>query len=320
MATTRNSEVDYYKDMLRTNGFVSVDFGISGADIDPLFAQFNELTDIAFQPDGSGKALIDAFHYTIPGRPNDADYYLTHRIKGDINPYNQTGISGTDEKYLAHVGPLTLAYAHSQLGRRMPIVMRRFIELCLVLHEEAKRSAEPVFRALGIADALLAKDSTEDIHMVRVLRYLGTQATYKAGLHFDRSVATVAAWENKPGLVGAAGHNGHLRTLDIHEADHMAATATTTPIAHRSGQAKVFLGAGYQHLPTEHRDANAFMPLLLHGVINDTPGEERNAVVVFMNPHRFFKGYSVPNSAHETGFDEVRNYILRRRPPHEDVA
>jgi hypothetical protein len=209
--------------------------------------------------------------------------------------------------------------AEQRIGGILPKIMHSFISSCVELHEAAKTGARPVFRALGIEQAMLAKDRLQDEHVVRLFRYLGTSAALKADLHFDRSAATVAAWESHPGLCGVPAQNAQRRSLDIQELDARAEAAVQTPINHRSGMAKVFLGAGYNRFPDDLYGQNGQLPLLLHGVVNERPAEERDAVVVFMHPPANYPGYSIPTPS-ETGLEDIREHILRRNPPHVEVA
>lgn len=181
----------------------------------------------------------------------------------------------------------------------------------------AKEATRPIYEKLGISNLMLNEDPAEDVHIVRLLRYLNTDAEKpKAALHFDRSVATLAVRESMRGLVGSYGNNGYEIPITIEEAEDMAERAITSPVEYAANEAKFFLGAGFHHLPRRDMYEHEKLPLFLHGVKNHEPKIERDAVVIFMNPHRGVK-HAVP-TANETGFDEIRESILRRRPPYED--
>jgi hypothetical protein len=305
-----------YITSLLSEGYASVPINVSGADIDPLFQQFREFAAIAWpereegesddaftKRQAAGQELVEAMHYKIPERPNDADYYMIHRRVGEDTPFSRT--AATENKDVLHTGPRTLSTAQERLGKRMPGAMQALLESCVELHEAVKTSVRPVYRELGIEDIMLAEDATNDIHMVRVLRYLGTNATHKADLHFDRAVATMAVWESSPGLVGTPGNNTLARPMTQAELDAMTAKADASPINHVSGEAKFFLGAGYNRLPRDIHDNNGTLPLLAHGVVNQESSEERDAVVVFMNPHLGIEDYVVPSKA-ETSMTHLR--------------
>lgn len=309
---------EYSLEKLQQSGFVSVPFSISGADINPLFKQFHDFLELCNQPDG--QQFATALAHKPTEHSAGADGFVLRRRVGEINPYSINPAPSTEDKDVAHISPASIMRAENYLGRQgLPAVMRTFLGSCIELHEAAKTSVRPVFRALGFEEALLAPNALDDQHMVRLLRYLGTSAALKADLHFDRSWATLAAWESDPGLVGVPGDNARRHSLGINELEEMAVQALATPIVHRSGSAKLFLGAGYNRAPDTTYNLNGRLPLLLHGVKNEQPDKERNAVVVFIHPPADFPGYSVPGKG-ETGIDDIRNHVLRRKPPYEDVA
>lgn len=299
------------------NGYVSLPLDVSGSDIDPLFEQFREFSSIAWPEQGdsesnyayaarqaSGQELIDAMHYEIPERPKDAEYYMIHRRIGEETPFNR--MPATENKDVLHIGPRTLDLAQERLGRRMPGVMKALLKGCDEIHHAVKASVRPVYRELGIEDIMLAEDPKDDIHMLRILRYLGTNATHKADLHFDRSVATMAVWESSPGLVGTPGNNALGRPIMTKaELEAMTTRANGSLIKHTSGEGKFFLGAGYNRLSPSLHERNGNIPLLAHGVINQDSSEERDALVIFMNPHLGITDYVVPSKA-ETSMDHMK--------------
>ena len=62
--TSAAAEKDYYHDQLRNQGFVSVPLGLSGADINPLFSQFQSFLNLCDEPGGS--QFRDALAVTPP--------------------------------------------------------------------------------------------------------------------------------------------------------------------------------------------------------------------------------------------------------------
>lgn len=313
------AEKAYYLEKLEDRGFISVPFGITGADIDPLFEQFRDYLDLCGEPDG--QQFADAIAEKPPEgcRTIGGDYWVTRRRRGEINPHSVNKAIATEDKDVAHIGPRTVELAESRIGRQLPVAMRMFLDSCVELHEAAKTAVRPVYRALGVEEVMLARDPMKDEHVIRLLRYLGTTANLKADLHFDRSAFTLAAWESHPGLVGAPANNAQRQSLSIDELEERALAALASPIEHTSGRAKVFLGAGYNRLSDDIYERNGRQPLLLHGVRNERPEEERDAVVIFMHPPANYPGYIVPGPE-ETGIDTVRAHILRRSPAHEEVA
>lgn len=313
------AERAYYTGLIKEHGFASVPFEITGADIDPLFQQFREFLNLCSEP--NGQQFRDAIAEKPPEgcRTIGGDYFVTRRIRGEINPRALNQAPSTEDKDVGHIGPRSLVLAESRLRQRVPKIMRQFLNSCVELHEAAKTAVRPAYCALGLENVMFADNPLNDQHVVRLLRYLGTAGALKAGLHFDRSVGTLAAWESHPGLVGTQANNAQRSSLDIVTLDAAAERAFASPIRHRSGHAKLFLGAGYNRLPDSEYDKNGELPLLLHGVLNEQPDEERDAVVVFMHPLAHYPGYIVPGPD-ETGIDEVRSFILRRGAVQEDVA
>lgn len=304
-----------YAEGLKEQGYAAVPFAINGADIDPLFEEFQDFLNLCEEP--GGEKFADAIAYTPRNRQSGGDYFVDRRRIGKVNPHAINQAPSTEDKDVAHIGPTSLALAERRLGRPgVPNLMRQFLGSCIELHSAAKDSARPVLGAVGLED-LFAAAAPVDQHVVRLIRYLGTVADLQAGLHFDRCVATVAAWESHPGLVGISGQNGQRESqpVTVAELDAAEQQALKTPIAHRSGEAKVFLGAGYNRMPQRIHEANGKLPLLLHGVVNERPQEERYAVVVFMHPPAGYPGYLVPDK-YETGIEGVRAYLLNQ----EEVA
>jgi len=210
--------------------------------------------------------------------------------------------------------------------------MRTLISQCTELHQAVKTSVRPFLEALGVDQYMLAPKGLEadDIHLVRVVRYLGNSALQVPGkptlddqlaeLHFDRSRFTAAVWESSSGLVGTPANNATgNQTITVEELDLYAQKALATPIRHRSGQIKLFTGAGYNLMPEDVRQESGNLPLLLHGVQDDHPGEERDAVIVFINQHLGVKGWQVVDKT-ETGFEQVREHVANKQMRHGSLT
>src|SRR5690349_20972898 len=133
----------YYQDMLREQGYINLDFPISGADIDPLFEQFREFIAIGYGEDELPNEFVKALSYEVPGRPTDASYRFSHQRIGVENPDEPGRGASTDDKDLAHIGPRSLTIAQERLGKRMPAIMRQFITTCRELHEVTKTTVRP---------------------------------------------------------------------------------------------------------------------------------------------------------------------------------
>jgi hypothetical protein len=307
---------EFAQDRIAQEGFAALDFSLGRQDHEELFQAFNDV--IADIEEPRGQQIVDALTYQIRGRETDGDYYLVKRVPGDRHPFHPNRAAGTEHKYTAHIGPQSYERALDYFGRgNVPASLGRLLHLCGAVHEAAKETVRPVYQELGIQQMMLAENPAEDIHIVRLLRYLRTaEEKPKASLHFDRSVATLAISESEEGLVGGPGDNSFHTPLTIEEAELMALTALQSPVEHVANEAKFFLGAGYNHLRKLNPQTIKRLPLFLHGVINHEPEVERNAAVVFMNP-RLGTAYTPPNDT-ETGIEEIRAEILRHRPPYED--
>lgn len=307
---------DLVEKHLKVDGFAAIDFALGQQDHDDLFEAFGDV--IAAIQERDGQQIAEALTFQLKGRETDGDYYLVKRTPGDRHPFHPERAPGTEHKVTAHIGPLSLERSIDYFGRgNVPRDLGRLLALSAQVHNETKAALRPVYEALGIDHLMLSDDPRLDVHIVRLLRYLHTDKEKpKASLHFDRSVATLAVTESKKGLIGAPGNNNFYTPLTIGEADDMAALAFNRPIDHAVHEAKFFLGAGYNHLRQEHPKDVPRLPLFLHGVDNEEPDVERDAAVVFMNPHVEVP-YTVPGSG-ETGIDEIREEILRHRPPYID--
>jgi hypothetical protein len=328
---TAGAERDYYIDKLNENGYVSVEFPVSGKDIDPLFGAFRDVLGEVYDEDGrvvkGGQDIIDAFKVEVPGRPGDGRGFIEQRRVGLVSTNEIGRDPGTDNKDQLHFLP----WSEEQIYRRFlhrggaPQSVRTLVRQCVELQQAVQTAVRPVTRALGVEDIMFAPKGMEDrnVHILRVIRYLGSAANEGvfiapdplAELHFDRSKFTAAVWESASGLVGTPGNNAFGNpNLSVEEFDAMAERALAHPISHISRQAKFFAGAGYNRLPHPLLPASGNVPLLLHGVTDDNPGAERDAVVMFMNQHAaggMNDWVVAPKS--ETGFGNVRDAILERQ-------
>lgn len=306
------------EEKLGEDGYAAINFKLTQQDQDDLFSAFNAV--IAESEESSrGHQLIEAITYRVKGREADGDYYLVKRVPGDKHPFHPDRAEGTEHKYTAHIGPQTAPRAAEYFrgSKNVPANLSEFLVLCEAVHEATKTATRPIYEALGIDHIMLADDPSDDVHIVRLLRYLNTaKEKPKAALHFDRSVATLAITESMSGLIGVPGNNGFDSALTIEEVELLQARALTSPVDHFLNEAKFFLGAGYNHLRREQPEVLRRIPLFLHGVSNIEPTVERDAVVAFMNP-RIGVSYTVPNET-ETGLSEIRAAILRRRPPYDE--
>lgn len=315
-----------YIQSINTRGYLPVQISLSGTDINPIFASFREvLSDIYDKPSEYGHDLVEALHVSVPGRERDSTGFIKQRRLGEINPYEPDSRPATDNKDIFHFTPRTVDYATEYMRTRggLSKTMRVLLGQCVVLHEEVKDSIRPTLATLGLSDYILSPRGYEeyDIHHLRLLRYLGSAATdvappdrqdSLAQLHLDRSKLTGAVWRGAPGLVGASANNAFGNPkLTVVEFDQMTQQALNTPIEHRSGEIKLFAGAGYNRLPGEVRKASGNLQPLLHGAVDENPGEECDAVVLFMNETALHTDCSVPSKS-ETSYERIRQALLDR--------
>lgn len=324
-----------YIHSINTRGYLPVQISLSGADIDPLFASFREVVhDIYDSPSQHGRDVIDGLAVILPERPGDSSGFINQRRLGELNPYEPDSRPATENKDIFHFTPRTAEHFTEHMRTRGGVsqAMRSLLDQCVALHEEVKKGIRPALMALGVSDYILSPRGYEeyDIHHLRLLRYLGSTVTEAsttarqdalAQLHLDRSKLTAAVWESATGLVGATANNAlGSPNLTVAEFDQMTARALASPIKHRSGEIKLFVGAGYNRLPGEVRHASGNLQPLLHGVVDDNPGHERDAVVVFLNETALHTDCSVPTKS-ETSYEGIRQALLdREREAAESAA
>lgn len=310
----------YYQEQFVERGYVSVPFDMQGSDIDQVFDQFREVLSLCYD-DAPDNRFVEALAYKPPNRSAGGDYWIDKRRKGEINPYSANPAPATEDKDCVHIGPRSYERAHNRLQGNggVPYVMRAFMDTCVELQQEARKSVRPVFKALGLEGTMFAQDPLDEEDVVRTLGYPATSEPTLAELHLDRSAFTLAPRETHPGLAGAPGNNGLRQSLSLEELDTMAERAHVSPIKHTNRQAKLFAGAGYNRLPESVHANTDPLPLLLHKVDNKLLNTWRGAVVIFMHPPAYTPGYIVPSSS-ETGFADIRARIARLQGLQDDVA
>lgn len=294
---------------LNYEGYVAIPYELGSDNMAPLFTDFSDLlATIDDLPPDTRQDWYQALHNYVPGREDDSQGFLVRRRIGEANSFEARATKSSDNKEVLHWTPRTWGTAEERFrSRGLPSPMRQVLERCQEVHEAAVRALRPVVRELGLEDMLLAPEGHEEdnVHVVRLIHYLGHRVTKQtlapvefdplAELHFDRSKLTLALWESTPGLVGTPAQN--LRgdpALTLEALEAHADQALCSPIAHRPREAKLFAGAGYNHLPLDVRQASGEIPLLLHGVLDAQPGTPRDAAVVFINQRISAPGISCP--------------------------
>jgi hypothetical protein len=282
---------------LDTKGYANLPITLGRPAVEELFENFKAFAALCEEP--KGERLADAVNYETGDKGNGV-FYLQRRKPGDINVREKRGTVGTDNKLVMHFGALTHARALSALNGSMPEEMRDFLDNCAQFYIEGRRAGLLGARALGVDRPLFPANLNKDIHLLRLIDYIATDSDQLGAAHFDRSVTTLAISESAPGLRGAPGDNGFLEPLDEEVADRLR--QGLDPIDHQEGIAKFFAAAGLRRLPVSTRQSQGLdeVPLLAHDIVNENPGENRQAVVMFFNPHLGFEPYTVP-SKEETG-------------------
>jgi hypothetical protein len=275
---------------LYENGYANLAFGLGKSAVAELFANFKNFATICDEP--GGEKLVEALNFKV-GNKGNGIFYMKHRKPGDVNDYEKRGDVGKDDKLVMHFGAQTHSRALDVLGV-LPKEMEIFLDNCAQFYMEGRRVAQIGARALGIEDPLFPSNHKKDIHLLRLIDYTATNSEHLGEAHFDRGVVTLAISESAPGLRGKPGDNGFLKPLD--EAVRQRLQRGLDPINHQEGVAKFFASAGLRRLPPATREGQDLdaIPLLAHDIVNENPGEDRQAVVMFFNPYLGFEPYTVP--------------------------
>lgn len=279
-------------------GFANLPFGLGKAACQELFAHFKNFADLCAEPDG--KKFERAVTYDVNGLGNGV-YYFRYRQPGTVNPDEPDRPPGTDHKIKMHYGPQTIERAKSYLGGALPADMSEFLDASDEAYNEARRTLKIGTGLLGLEKVFLTPNRNEDVNHLCLLDYMPSDEEWLAEPHFDRGVFTIALSESSEGLRGAAGQ--WPTTVEQLE----ALRQKLSPIEHVEHVAKIFGGAGMNHLPRHLREY-APVPFLAHDVEN-IPGQSRQSVVLFSNPHQLFTGYRTVPDEFETGFGKILEKI-----------
>lgn len=299
-------------------GYANLPSQVSSADCQELFGEFRGIVALCTEP--GGQDIQDALKYSVNQRGN-GDYFLAHRIPGTINPHESSQRAATtDHKYIYHHGPTSTRRAQAVLGTRLPAEMLAFLEKCDDTYSQGRSLARAVFRLLGVENVMFNQALVDDVHHLRLIDYVASDSDLLGEAHFDRSLATLAIDESDTGLVGSPGQNGYLLRYPEYAGPKEPFPTETDasywhgdtmqPVEHQDKIVKFFLGAGVNRLKAHRRGKLDGLPLLGHGIQNDRPGQSRQAVVMFLNPHNQFKGYNVP-SKFETGFGDIWSKVQK---------
>lgn len=272
-------------------GYANLEFGLGSQDRDQLFRGFQDV--VALTQERGGEAIAEALTFSRNNYGN-SQYELSLRVPDEQNPEDQDATI-RDHKYVFHYGSVSRERAEAALGV-LPAELGVFLDNCEEFYQEGVRVAQIGATALGIKPLLFHEaNQRKDVHHLRLLDYISREKSTHAEPHFDRGVVTLAIGESHPGLRGRPSSNGFPVPLTEAEREALRHLA---PIAHREGVAKFFASAGLRRLPLDVREENGLddIPLLAHDVVNEEPGVDRQAVVMFFNPHLDTNYHPLPNT------------------------
>lgn len=276
---------------LQQKGYVNVEIDLSRAEMQTAINQY-----MAFL------AIDPIFH-------EKTQFWLSDRGDGDYGQFTRiAGMDGErgkiqDNKDIFHFGSMTRQVVETRVSGKLPKEMKDFLNSAEEIFWTAERSKKQVLESF-VGKSLLRIMQTEDDTLNDVLRFIAYYPNKEklAQGHFDRSTATLAIGESHEGLRIAPGQNGMVINADQKYMDKLE--NNLQPVEHREGEAKFFLGAGWNRLYKEHRNGLEKLPLGWHDVIPSDSNKKvdkrimRWAIVLFMNPYTEFvgdgTGYTVP--------------------------
>lgn len=234
----------------------------------------------------------------------DGDFGQFRRLPGE----NSARGKRPDNKDVFHFGSMTRQITEARLSGPLPKDLRTFMDQAEAVYWAAQRTKRNALADLGnkgLMGAMVTERGTIN-DVLRLIAYYPNHGALAKG-HFDRSVSTLAIGESHEGLRMAPAQNG-LR-VDANE-DYMAGVEVSLqPVEHHSGEAKFFLGSGWNRLPTELRTGNEDLPLAYHDVVETGKrvGEKvmRWAIVMFSNPQLDFTDYTVPSQAETRPYKQL---------------
>jgi len=271
---------------IRQNGYTSVQIDLSKNDMQNAIDKYMGYL-----------ALGDEFHQITR-------YFTNNRGDGDFGQYTRrAGLQGMrgeiqDNKDIFHFGASTRQIVEHRLAGNMPQDMRDFLNASEEIYWAAQRTKRKIIPRLSnpnsdLTEVLQSERNTLNDVLRFIAYYPSTDKLAKG--HFDRSAATLAIGESHEGLRIAPGQNGLF--LNVDEQYMQLLESQLKPVEHREGEAKFFLGAGWNRLDDTYKAAPN-LPLAWHDVV---PSEKqvneqvmRWAIVMFINPYAEMLEYAVP--------------------------
>ena len=275
-------------ELLHSQGYYEVETGITHSELAVVMAGFK-----------SFRSLSDEMKQST-------NYFLSDRGDGDFGYFNRIPGAETfrgkasDNKDIFHFGASTRQTVEATLPHGAPKVMADFLDDAESLFWQAqatKKRALGKLNLVGLVDVatgsfsdyssvfLSTRSACNDV--LRLINYYDSDSLL-AKAHFDRSATTLALGESHPGLRLTASST----KSPVEERNQ-----TLQPVAYTPGQAKFFLGAGWNNI--QHLDAKAkTLPLGWHDVVQtETVVDDyvrRWSAILFSTPHLEWSGYSVP--------------------------
>lgn len=249
-------------------------------------------------------------------------FLQTERGDGDFGQYSRVaGSQGErgnvpDNKDIFHFGAQTRQVIESRINGTLPRDMRDFLDTAESIFWAGQRAKRDALQMLdyfetGLVGIMQPQVGTIN-DVLRFITYYPNDEKLAKG-HFDRSTCTLAIGESHEGLRIAPGQNG-LR-LNVTEQYLDELEKKLAPVDHIEGEAKFFLGAGWNRLPKFVKPGMYDdLQLAWHDVI---PSEKqvdervmRWAVVMFLNPKIEFDDYFVPSPAETRPYKQLGRLSL----------
>lgn len=296
VSSTAETEAEV-REQLHEQGYANIAIGVGNDSTKELFDTFKDF--VALTEEQGGDKLKELVKYTARSKSeilgNEA-YFTDLRIPGKHNQNESSSRApGDDHKYIFHFGPQTFARALDKRRRNgLPEELNTLLAQCSEFYYEGRKTAQLGAAALGIEKVLFGHDPTREVHHLRLIDYVASESKEHAKGHFDRGVVTLAINESHSGLRGIGADNGSLAPLTSEQ--YKLLEDALLPVSHEEYVGKFFASAGLRRLPEVLRAAHHLdeIPLFAHDVVNEKPGINRQAAVMFFNPTIDFPKYTVP--------------------------
>ncbi len=243
-------------------------------------------------------------------------FFVSNRGDGDYGQFTRLsgseGVRGVvpDNKDIFHFGSMSRQIIEARMNGNIPREMKQFLDATEEIFWAGQRSKRKVLEQLDYENTGLVSILQTERHTLNdVLRFIAyyPNAEKLAKGHFDRSTCTLAIGESHEGLRMTTGQNGVV--LDADETYLADLESRLRPVDHVSGEAKFFLGAGWNRLPIDYKIGVNDLDLGWHDVISSEKQVDekvmRWAIVMFINPYAEMEGYTVPTPAETRPYKQL---------------